>query len=102
MPRVIHFDFLTDEPERAIRFYSEAFGWSIQKWDGPMDYWLIKTGEDSEPGIDGGLTKRTADEPFKTINTIGVVSLDDTMAKITQAGGTITVPRMPIPGVGYL
>ena len=28
---------------------------SFKKWDGPMPYWMITTGPDSEPGINGGL-----------------------------------------------
>ena len=42
---------------RAIQFYQTLFGWKFQKWDGPMPYWLISTGE-GEPGINGGLMPR--------------------------------------------
>ena len=57
MPRVIHFEIHADDPERAVRFYREIFGWEINKWPGPHDYWLIKTGANA-PGIDGGLMRR--------------------------------------------
>jgi predicted enzyme related to lactoylglutathione lyase len=33
----------------------EAFGWTVETWNGPFEYYLIKTGESPEPGIDGGL-----------------------------------------------
>jgi predicted enzyme related to lactoylglutathione lyase len=102
MPRVVHFEIDAHEPERATRFYNDVFGWSIQKWDGPMEYWLIKTGEDGEMGINGGLSKRSPDEPVKTVNTIGVESVDATLEKITAAGGTVAMPKMAVPGVGYL
>ena len=46
MSRVIHFELTADDPERATRFYQEVFGWQSNKWDGPQDYWLIKTGEE--------------------------------------------------------
>jgi catechol 2,3-dioxygenase-like lactoylglutathione lyase family enzyme len=58
MPRVVHFEISVDDPERAIRFYSDVFGWKIEKWEGPMDYWLITTGPENEPGIDGALIRR--------------------------------------------
>ena len=58
MPRVVHFELSADDPERAIKFYENAFGWKTEKWAGPMDYWLIMTGPEDEPGIDGGLSKR--------------------------------------------
>ena len=56
MPRVIHFEFAADNPERAAKFYREVFGWESAKWGGPMDYWLVKTGSDG-PGIDGGILR---------------------------------------------
>ena len=50
MPRIVHFDISVSEPEKAIEYYSEVFGWEIMKWGGPMDYWLVTTGPDGEPG----------------------------------------------------
>jgi predicted enzyme related to lactoylglutathione lyase len=101
MPRVVHFDIAADEPERAIRFYESVFGWEIQKWEGPFDYWLIMTGPEDEPGIDGGLGKR--DRPDEhTTNTIGVDSVDDYVAKVQESGGLVTMPKSAVPGVGYL
>jgi predicted enzyme related to lactoylglutathione lyase len=37
----------------VAEFY-KILGWKIQKWEGLVDYWLISTGENSEPGINGG------------------------------------------------
>lgn len=53
MARPIHFEIPAD-PQRAIAFYSAALGWKAQKFDG-MEYWLMATGEQGEPGIDGGI-----------------------------------------------
>jgi predicted enzyme related to lactoylglutathione lyase len=58
MLRISYLDFSADDPERAVEFYNKVFGWHINKWDGPMEYWEIKTGEPNELGIDGGLSKR--------------------------------------------
>ena len=57
MPRPIHFEIPADQPERAIAFYQQVFGWRFQKWEGPMPYWLVQTGGEG-PGIDGGLLAR--------------------------------------------
>ena len=57
MSRVAHFEIHVDDPARAISFYENVFGWQFSKWDGPQDYWLIKTGEADERGIDGGLMR---------------------------------------------
>lgn len=101
MPRVIHFDISADDPERALRFYRDVFGWKAEKWRGPFDYWLIKTGEPNQPGIDGGLAKRV--QPRESItNIIDVTSVDEMAARIVANGGMIIRPKDAIPGVGYL
>ena len=101
MPRPIHFEIHVDDPQRAAQFYSSIFGWKIEKWNGPEDYWLITTGADSEPGINGGLMKRR-DPKGSVYNTIDVPSVDEYLAKVVEHGGQIAVPKMIIPGVGYL
>lgn len=100
MPRVIHFEIPADDPDRAVKFYSEVFGWKITKWTGPTDYWLVTTGE-GNPGIDGGLLRRPH-PGMSTVNTIDVASLDEACRTITEKGGKVVAPKMAIPGVGYL
>ena len=69
MPRVVHFEIHADEPERAVSSYNSVFGWKFQKWEGPLEHWMIITGAEGTPGINGG---------------------------------TIVVPKMPIPGGAWL
>jgi predicted enzyme related to lactoylglutathione lyase len=100
MPRPIHFEIPSDDPTRAISFYQSVFGWSFHKWDGPMEYWLISTGQ-NEPGIDGGLLKRQ--HPAQPcVNTVAVADLEAALLTIEMAGGSTAVPKMPIPGIGWL
>ena len=101
MGRVIHFEIPADDVERAIRFYRQVFGWKIEKWEGPVEYWLVTTGPEGEPGIDGGMGKRTSPSEG-VVNTIDVRSVDDTVEKIEQAGGKIIRPKQAVPGVGWL
>ncbi len=55
MNRVNHFEIYTPDPEAVGPFYGEVFGWQFQKFEGgPMEYWLVTTGDDPEPGINGG------------------------------------------------
>lgn len=100
MPRPIHFEIPADDPVKAIKFYSQVFGWEFSKWDGPMPYWLVQTGPEG-PGINGGLHPR-AFPGQGPVNTIDVPSCDDYVAKVVAAGGTCTVPKMGIPGIGWL
>jgi predicted enzyme related to lactoylglutathione lyase len=100
MPRVVHFDISAEKPEQLTTFYETVFDWKIVKWDGPMDYWLIMTGKEDDPGIDGGLSRREDAEP-STVNTIAVPSIDDYVIKVEANGGTIVEPKHAVPGVGW-
>jgi len=100
MHRVIHFELGAQEPERAVKFYSGVFGWQIQKWAGPQAYWLVTTGPDSEPGINGGIM-RHEDGAARTVNTIEVESIEEFTAKVTAHGGQVAMPKMAIPGIGW-
>ncbi len=107
MPRVVHFEVHADDPERAVRFYAGLFGWQITKWAGPGDYWVIVTGPDGTPGINGGLIKRQYplagnDGVIAHVCTVDVPDLDRSVARGLELGGTVAMPRFPIPGVGWL
>lgn len=102
MSRVVHFEFGAQEPERAAKFYREVFGWKIEKWEGgDQPYWLVTTGPDSEMGINGGIL-RHQDGAARTVNTIAVGSIEEAAEKVAAAGGKVVVPKMPIPGMGWL
>ncbi len=107
MPRPVHFEIQADNPERAIKFYRELFGWEFSQWEG-QPYWLIKTGEKGTPGIDGGLLPRKGPPPtaMQCVNafvcTTDVASCDGTATRVTELGGSIALPKMPVPTVGWL
>ncbi|MHA2222855.1 MAG: VOC family protein, partial [Candidatus Thorarchaeota archaeon] len=83
MGRVIHFEIIADDADRTIKFYESVFGWKVQKWDGPIDYWLITTGDEKEPGIDGAFGMRQSKEDT-TVNSIDIKSVDETVKKIEE------------------
>jgi predicted enzyme related to lactoylglutathione lyase len=105
MGRVIHFEIHCGDMDRAERFYTEVFGWKIERYEGPVDYRLIETGEDG-PGIDGALVERRGEIDGQAVIayvcTIGVDDLAATQEQITASGGSEALPRMTIPGVGDL
>jgi predicted enzyme related to lactoylglutathione lyase len=103
MNRVVHFEIYTDKPEAVQPFYENVFGWKFKKFEGgPMEYWLVTTGDDKDPGINGGLTRPREGQQPVTLNTLAVESLDQTIKKIEDRGGKICVPKMAIPKVGWL
>ncbi|PDV98291.1 VOC family protein [Candidatus Chloroploca asiatica] len=102
MPRVVHFEICADDPERASKFYTDVFGWQINKWDGPVDYWLTATGSREQPGIDGGIMRRESPTMPGVINTIDVASVDAMVEQIVAHGGSVAMPKTSVPGMGYI
>ena len=103
MPRIVHFEIYTDDPEAVRPFYQDVFGWKFSKFEGgPVEYWLVTTGDDKDPGINGGLIRPREGQSPGTLNTIAVASLDQSITKLEEHGGEICVPKMGIPGVGLL
>src|SRR5262245_60537124 len=109
MQRVVHFEIHAAEPEKAIAFYGSVFGWQFTKWEGGgWDYWLITTGPEGTQGINGGLVRRRGPAPTEgqAVNafvcTTYVASVDEAVDKVTAAGGVIALPKMAVPGVGWL
>src|SRR2546430_12328838 len=97
MQRVIHFEIYTEDPEAVQPFYRDVFGWKFKKFEGgPIDYWLVTTGDDKDPGINGGLARPREGQSPGTINTIAVPSLDQSIKKIEQRGGRGFGPKMGV------
>jgi hypothetical protein len=100
MPRPIHFDLTADNPERAMNFYKAVFGWKFEKWNGPMEYWMANTGDEKEPGINGGISKK-GESGMPNMNTIGVPSVDEFSNRVKDKGGKVLQPKTAIPGIGW-
>lgn len=103
--RVVHFEIHAGDTARAAKFYQDVFGWKVTKWDGPMEYWLVATGEG--PGIDGGILPRIKDPghdqaPKGYVCTISCEDLEQSLAAIEKAGGSVVIAKDEIPGIGWL
>jgi predicted enzyme related to lactoylglutathione lyase len=107
MDKVVHFEIPADDVPRASEFYRSIFGWNLMDMSGQgMDYTIAMTApvdeqqRPTEPGaINGGMMKRSAEVPAPVI-TIEVAAIDDAMARIEGAGGSVVQPRQEIPGMG--
>ena len=110
MNPVVHFEMpYTDHP-RVVKFYSEAFGWQMQKLGEEMgDYVLATTTETDEnrmvkaPGtINGGFFPQKPDWPAQYPSVvIAVEDIKGSMKKITSSGGKVLGDPMEIPGIGF-
>jgi predicted enzyme related to lactoylglutathione lyase len=114
MPTIVHFEIPSDNIERAKKFYSELFGWKIEKWPGtetaeltsaatgqPMEYWMVTTTDDKgNKALGGGMMKRQMPEHHIT-NYIGVKSVDEYSSNVKNLGGKVVAPKHAVPGMGY-
>ena len=101
MGRMIHFELPSKDLAASRKFYENVLGWSFYRWEGPMEYWLVTTGEKDKPGIDGALGG-AADEFGATVNTAEVDDLDAALELVLANGGQIIMPKDEIPGVGWI
>ena len=109
-----------DDVDRARAFYEAVFGWAFEPW-GPPGFYLIHTGDEASPGIQGLMHARQEPRTGAGVNGAGVngvgvngvglngieatFSVDDVdaIAELVEAnGGRITVPKSVIPTVGAL
>jgi predicted enzyme related to lactoylglutathione lyase len=85
-----------------------AEGWRFEQWSRPMEYWLVRTGPESEPEVDGGLPRRRgiapqAGQPVNAyVCTVDVPDLDSYVQRAVQLGAVRAVDKMPVPGIGWL
>lgn len=107
---IVHFEIPADQPERAVKFYRELFGWDIKKYEGSaangMDYWMVQTvptdaeGRPSRPGVNGGLMPRMfPGQP--PVNYIAVEDVDDFIGKAERLGAKVMMGKHPVPGMGW-
>ncbi len=99
-----HFAVHADDVNRARNFYERTFGWQFTAW-GPPGFFLIKTGNE-EQAVQGALQGRREIVKGKPMfgfeGTLGVESIDETIAAVEANGGKILMPKFEIPTVGTL
>ena len=95
---ICHFEIPADDPEALAKFYDQLLGWKIEKFPGPMDYWMIQTG--GEGALAGGMMKRQAPEQVP-MNYVEVESVDEYAAKAEGLGAQVVVPKMQVGDMGW-
>ncbi len=100
MNNIAFFEIQSDDPAKAVQFYSEIFGWKFTKQEGlPIEYYQIET-----EGIRGGLLKRPAQTPPQGHGTNAFVcsaeveNFDRTADMILKNGGQIAMEKFAVTG----
>ena len=102
MTRVVWFEIPADDLGRAAKFYEDVFGWKIDRWDSPFDYWLVTNEKDDEQYINGALTTKDEKKSVRYNKFINVDSYDESANKIEIEGGKMLTRKMNIPGIGKM
>ena len=97
--RPTHFEIPVDDPDRAEKFYATVFGWTFDRYPGAPNYYGMASTGETNPGINGALFQRS--ENSGTTITMSVDSIEDSIAKVKAAGGSVLQDKMPIPTMGY-
>ena len=106
---VVHFEMPYENGDRLVTFYSQVFGWQLQKQGEEMgDYITAATTEIDEnrmvkrPGaINGGFFPKKPEWPAQHPSVvIGVDDIQAAMQNVAKAGGKVLGEPVEIPGIG--
>ena len=99
MNGVVHFEVPTDNLVRAQKFYAEVFGWKTTELP-ELGTVMLEVQTNSEhrrpkrPGsINGSMTLRQ-DLSRQPVIVIAVTSIDETIAAVEQAGGSVVQAKI--------
>ena len=99
------FSIHVDDVDRARAFYEAVFGWEFEPW-GPPGFYLIHTGDDESPGVQGLMHQRSEPRTGTGLNgiepTFAVDDVDAVAAAVEGHGGTVVLGKSVIPTVGAL
>ena len=95
-----HFEIPAEDPNRARDFYQSLFGWSFQEMPGYEGYHMFTTPA-GEEAIGGAIGKRGESAPEQMRTYVWVDSIDDTLAKVATAGGSVAEAKAEVPGQGW-
>ena len=103
MPRVVHFEIYTDDPESVRPFYQKVFGWSPKKSDmggqgGMPEYIEFQVNGDSIAGAMEMNSMVPAEVPSYWMPYFEVADVDKAFKKATDLGASEMVAPQDFPG----
>jgi predicted enzyme related to lactoylglutathione lyase len=112
LPTIVHFEIPSDNLERTKKFYTDLFGWKIEKMPGTgqREYWTFTTttndkggsnnGDGEQRTVSGGMLERQMpQEPIMIY--IGVNSVTEYSNKVESLGGKVIKQKTEVPGYGW-
>jgi uncharacterized protein len=112
MPTIVHFEIPSDNLERTKKFYTDLFGWKIEKMPGTdqREYWTFATTTNDKGGSNNGggeqrtlsggmLERQMPQEPIMIY--IGIDSVTEYSNKVERLGGKVIKQKTEVPGYGW-
>jgi uncharacterized protein len=96
-----HFEIYGERPADLAAFYRTVLGWEVEQMPG-VDYWRINPGQGDGGTLHGGLTYRAIPGLTGWMFYVNVSSLDETVSKVQQGGGSIVRPKTAVPRVAWV
>ncbi|MCA1568739.1 MAG: VOC family protein [Chloroflexi bacterium] len=96
-----HIEIPADDTERAKRFYGDLFGWSFAPEVPGFEGYHVFTTPVGEAGTAGAIGKRGQMAPEKLRAYVNVDSIDETLSRVADLGGTVVDPKAEVPGMGW-
>ena len=94
--KLVHFEVLAKDANRATKFYSGVFGWDFSDSGMPgIDYRMVRTGEDQ-----GGAVFAPEDGKTELKVYFDTDDIDATIAKVRDGGGEAE-DKQTIPSIGW-
>ena len=104
--RVVHFEVPYVDGDRARSFYKDAFGWQLMEMPG-MGYTIVMSGPSDDTGpnesgfINGGMLSREQAATPGPVLVVDVESIDDSLTRIGELGGSTVVGKTPVGDMGF-
>jgi predicted enzyme related to lactoylglutathione lyase len=96
-----HFEIPADDPGRAKAFYSGLFGWSFSDPIPGFDDYCLFTTPVGQEGMGGAIGKRGQSAPEKLRTYVHVDSVEASLQKVAELGGSVVTPKEEVPGQGW-
>ena len=92
---LVHVEFHSNAPEKTKSFLQNVFGWKFEDMPA-MNYSTF-----TPPSPPGGGLQQAENMPAGVLDYILSTDIENTLRKIQAAGGSVTMPKMEIPGFGW-
>lgn len=107
MATITHFDLQANDPERAVKFYENLFGWTSQKFEEPAEYWMLNIpGVTEKTGLSGGIyrsrSKMEGVQNSSILCYFSVENIDEHAEKVKKLGGQLLGEKIEVTGIGYM